>query len=244
MPVGLPAPQVISLETEDGIHLEAWYYPGTNGRAVVALGGTGGALGDQLPPTGFLLDAGYGVMQVGSRACAREPVTVGAKEMLDAQAAIRFLAAQPEVETGSITLFGFSMGAAAAIRAAARTPEVGAVIAEGGYFNLGEDFVEPGARKAPFETFFLYTLAGTYWLRTGVNPWQVSPVEDIEAIGPRPILLIYGEREAASGRADLQFEAAGRSGQLWIVPEGDHGTNYLVAGEIYERRVLDFLLRP
>ncbi|HNB54830.1 MAG TPA: alpha/beta hydrolase, partial [Anaerolineales bacterium] len=110
----------------------------------------------------------------------------------------------------------------------------------GGFFNLGKDFVEPDGHEPLTRKVFLYTIAGVFWLRTGVNPWQVSPVDDIAGISPRPVLLIYGEQEAASGRAEMQFDAAGEPKELWIVPGGAHGQNYLVAPEEYARRVVEF----
>ena len=238
-----PDPQVIDLHTEDGLTLEGWYYPGANGRAVLALGGVHGSLGQAQPQVEFLLEAGYAVLQIGSRACAGGLVTLGAREALDAEAGLRFLLAQSEVEPGGIALYGFSMGGAAAIQAASRQPAAAAVIAEGGYHNLGEDFVEPGSDRSLPEVVFLYTLAGMYWLRTGENPWAVSPVDAIGAIAPRPVLLIYGEGEAVSGRAAQQFAAAGETAELWLVPGGGHGTNHAAAGEAYEERVLDFLRR-
>ena len=238
---GFPDPLVVDLKTKDGLVLEGWYYPGENGRAVLSLGGVGGSLGMSQPPVEFLLAAGYGVLQIGSRTCAGATVTLGAREALDAEAGLRFLASRPEIETGRIALYGFSMGGAAAIRTAARNPVVAAVIAEGGYHNLGEDFVEPGSDRSLPEAVFLYTVAGVYRLRTGANPWEVSPIDAIGAIAPRPVLLIYGEAEAVSGRAAEQFAAAGEPAELWVVPEGGHGTNHHAAGGAYEEKVLGFL---
>ncbi len=240
-PVSVPLGphEVVTLHTGDGLVLEGWYYPGENGRAVLALGGVGGSLGAALPPVEFLRAAGYSVLQLESRACAGAPVTLGGKELLDAQAGLRFLLARPEIE--KVALFGFSMGGAAAIRTAARQPEVDAVIAEGGYFNLGQDIVEPESERSPLRAIFLHSVALVYRLRTGVDPWAISPVDDIGRISPRPLLLIYGEGEAVSGRAALQFDAAGEPKALWLVPGGGHGNNHLAAGEAYNRRVLDFL---
>jgi fermentation-respiration switch protein FrsA (DUF1100 family) len=51
-------------------------------------------------------------------------------------------------------------------------------------------------------------------------------------------LFIYGEAEAESGKA--QFEVAGDPKELWIVPDGTHGRNHVVAAEDYEQRLLDF----
>jgi dipeptidyl aminopeptidase/acylaminoacyl peptidase len=234
-------PEVVILETADGLLLEGWYYPGANGRAVLALGGVGGSLGLNQPPITFLLEAGYGVLQIGSRACAGGLVTLGAREALDAEAGLRFLQTRPEAAPDGIALYGFSMGGAAAILAAARNPAVEALIAEGGYHNLGEDFVEPGSDRSLPEFVFLYTLSGVYWLRTGVDPWEISPIDAIGEIAPRPVLLIYGEAEAVSGRAAEQFAAAGEPKQLWLVPGGGHGTNHAAAGEGYEEKVLEFL---
>ncbi|NUM49348.1 MAG: dienelactone hydrolase family protein, partial [Anaerolineales bacterium] len=159
---------------------------------------------------------------------------------MDAAAGLAFLRTRGEVDPARVGIFGFSMGGAGAIRTAARYPEISAVLAEGGYFNLGEDFVEPDTEEPLPRKIFLYTIAGVFWLRTGVNPWEVSPVDDIGALSPRPVLLIYGEQEAASGRAQMQLDAAGEPKALWLVPGGDHGQNHRIAPEAYARRVVEF----
>ena len=237
---GLPEPEEHWLKTSDGLSLRAWYYPGENGAAIIALDGMGGALGENLPPVEFLIRAGFGVLQIDSRACARpsSAVTLGAKEAFDAEAGLMFLQSRPEVEI--IGIFGFSMGAAAAVRSAARQVDIAAVVAEGGYFNLGEDFVEPDSRLGLPHQVFLYSIAGAYWLFSGVNPWEVSPIEDLPAISPRPLLLIYGEREADSGRALAQYAVAREPKTLWIVPGGAHGSNYAASPGEYRRRVIEF----
>lgn len=239
---GWPAPEEVRLPLENGARLRAWYYPSTNGAAVVLLGGQGGALGNALPPAEPLLRAGYGILQLDTRACASPPtlVTLGYREAEDAAAGAAFLGGRPEVQPGRIGVFGFSMGGVAAIRAAARQPGFAAVVAEGGFFNLGADFVEPGSKQSLARRTFLYTLAGLFWLRTGANPWQISPVDDLPALAPRPVLLIYGEHEAQSGRAAVQFAAAGEPKTLWLVPGGSHGSNYAVAPAEYARRLVAF----
>jgi dipeptidyl aminopeptidase/acylaminoacyl peptidase len=240
----LPPPQEVQLHTSDGVQLRAWYYPSQNGAALVAFDGPRGALGNRLPPLAFLVEAGYGALQIDSRACARPqetPVTLGGDEIYDAKAGVDFLLSQPEVDV--VGAYGFSMGGVTVIRAAARYPEIAAVVAEGGYFNLGLDFVEPGRSKPLPEKLLLYTIAGAFWLTSRCNPWELSPVEDLPRISPRPVLLIYGEREIAAGRGRLQFEAARQPKELWVVPDGGHGANHAVATQEYERRVLAFFDR-
>lgn len=239
---GIKAPEEHWLKTEDSKNLRVWYYPSRNGAAILAMGGMAGSLGSQLPPVGFLIQHGYGVLQVDSRACAVPPelVTLGLYEVYDATAGLAFLQSRPEVDPGRIGAFGFSMGGAAIVRMAAHYPGIAAVLDEGGYFNLGRDFVEPDDPVNIFKQLFQYTIAYLFWWEVGASPWESSPLDDIASINPYPLFLIYGEHELMSGRGKQQYQAAGQPKELWVVPGGAHGTNYWVAKEEYERRVLDF----
>ena len=239
----LPAPEVIWLTSSDGRSLQAWYYPGSNGAGILAAGGMGGALGDSLPPIEFLVREGYSVLQIDTRACATPPapVTLGGKEVDDLRLGLNFLIGQPDIKR--IGVFGFSMGAAATIRLAAAQPEVTAVVAEGGYYNLGNDFTEPDVSESAPRKLFLYCIALSYWVQSHVNPWQISPLDELERLSPRPVFLIYGEHEAGSGRAQLQFSAAKEPKDLWIVPGGDHGSNHLIAPEQYQQKISAFFNR-
>ena len=226
--------------TADGLRIRTWYYPPQNEAVVIALGGPSGSLGQSLPPVDFLIRHGFGLIQIDSRACAAPPaaVTLGANELLDAEAALTFLQSRPEVK--QISMLGFSMGGVTAIRTAARHPEIVAVVAEGGYYNLGKDFIEPEQSKSLSLSVLLYTIAGLFQYQYKINPWDISPVNDLPRISPRPVLLIYGEYELQDGHGDLQFASAKEPKELWIVPGGAHGTNHLVASQEYEHRVLEF----
>ncbi len=225
----------------DGRLLRIWYYPPKNGAVIMTFGGLGGSLGNALPPVGFLLDHGYGVVQVDQRGCAQPAaaVSLGANEEQDAESVIDFLDSQPDVR--NIGAFGFSMGGVTAIRSAARNHRIAAVVAEGGYYNLGDDFIETRSRLPILERIFLYIVAGEFWLYHGINPWLISPVDDLPQISPRPVFLIYGENEVESGHAMQQFQAAHDPKKLWIVPGGAHGTNSSVVPEQYQKSVLEFL---
>lgn len=235
-------PDEIWLKTEDGLTLRGWYIAPQNGAVILSLGGVGGSLGSSLPPVGILLDAGYGVLQIEGRGCAQPParVTLGANEVMDARAGVEYLLTRPEVDPDRIGAFGFSMGGVTAIRLAARHPQIRAVVAEGGYDQLGKHIVKPEQQKSLPRQIFLYTVAASFWLQTGLDPWSLSPVDDIAQIAPRPVFLIYGEHEIESGGGQLQFNAAAEPKTLWVVPGGDHGSNYALAPFEYDRRILDF----
>lgn len=238
----LPLPEEYTLETSDGLQIRAWYFPSANGAAVLALGGLPGALGGNLPPVGFLVEQGYGVLQIDSRMCATpaQAVTLGYAEVRDAEAGLAFLLDRPEVDPERVGVLGFSMGGVTAIRTAAHNAEIAAVVAEGGYDNLGRDIVEPGQPKPLLHQILLYFIAGSYWLQVGESPWRLSPIDDLAALSPRPVLLVYGEHELDSGRGDRQYAAARVPKELYIVPAGDHGRNHLVAQEAYQTIILAF----
>ncbi len=233
-----PAPEEVWLD-----NLRYWYYPSQNGSAILSLGGMAGSLGENTPRVDFLIREGFGILQVDSRACARPPapVTLGADEARDAEAGLEFLLSRPGVR--NVGVFGFSMGGAAAIQLAVRHEEIDTAVIEGSFFNLGDDFVEPEERYSPVRMAFLYSIAGAYWLQTGVNPWSVSPIDDLPAISPRPVFLIFGEGELASAHAYEQFAAANEPKALWIVPGGAHGGNFAASPGEYTRRVTDYFRR-
>jgi uncharacterized protein len=241
----MPDPEDVRLKTEDGLTIQAWFYPSQNGAALLSLGGVGGSLGSSLPPVGVLLNAGYGVLQIEGRACAQPPrvVTLGGNELLDAQAGLEFLLDREDVDPQRIGVFGFSMGGVTSLRLAARQPQIKAVVAEGGYDQLGRHITQPGAQLSLPRKIFLYTVAGSFWLQTGINPWSISPLDDISAIAPRPVMLIYGEHEIQRGGGLLQYQAAGEPKTLWVVAGGDHGSNFSLDPQEYNRRVLEFFER-
>ena len=164
--------------SSDGLELDIWVYPSHNGAVVIALGGIGGSQG-QLPPVDFLLEAGYGVIQVESRACASPPgfVTLGHLEAIDTTSIVQSIMQNNIMNANKIGIMGFSMGGVAAIEAAAHNPEIIAVAAEGGYYNFGWDIVE--VSSSPLDQFVQYPIAGVFWLRTGINPWEMSPLEEL-----------------------------------------------------------------
>ncbi len=239
LPTGIYQPQEHWLTTLDGIEIRIWYYPSSNQAAVITFGGLTGSLGDRVPPVNALLQAGFGIVQVDTRACARPPalVTLGANEVYDAQAALDFLQAAPEVDPDRIGAMGFSMGGATAIRLAARQTTIRGVVRDGGYASL-EELFQPH-KGDPLTARLLRIMMGLifYW-QTGIEIQAVQPIEALQKISPRPVLLIYGESEADSGLA--QFQASDETVSLWIVPGGSHGKNHLIASQEYQQRLLDF----
>lgn len=230
------------LQTEDGVVIRIWYYPSQNNAAIITLGGLTGSLGNKIPPVDFLLQAGYGIVQVDTRACSQPPapVTLGAHEIYDAEAALSFLHTVPGVDPDRIGVMGFSMGGATAIRLMARHTAIQSLVRDGGYASL-EELFKPTANNSSIEVIFRRFSQWMFQWHTGINPKTISPIDDLQVIKGRPVFFIYGEMEVELGRA--QFEAASEPKEMWVVPGGTHGKNHLVAPQEYRQKVIEFFNR-
>ncbi|HNS38522.1 MAG TPA: hypothetical protein PKM01_12120, partial [Anaerolineaceae bacterium] len=74
----------------------------------------------------------------------------------------------------------------------------------------------------------------------GHSPRQISPLDTLPHLAPRPVLLIFGEFEADNNRAFDQLAAAGPAAQMWIVPGAGHGGYAQLAPLEYEQRIIAF----
>ena len=225
-----------------GLMLKAWWVPPTNGAAVILLPGIGQARDAMLDQGAMLARHGYGVLLTDPRPCADSTIayTAGYAEAGDVAGALAFVQAQPGVDPERIGILGYSAGGAAAILSAAQLQELRAVASEGNFYNLGDDIANSGGRNALLEDFYQQALLFFYRRETGIDARLISPIGAIGRISPRPVLLIFGEREVASGHAHEQFAAAGEPKALWVVPGLGHG-GYIQAQPVeYETRVAGF----
>jgi len=232
-------PEEYLLRTKDGIMIQIWYFPSKNGSAIIELGGLTGSLGAQTFPVEELLDKGFGIVEVGSRACTPgpTPVTLGGNEIYDGEAALQFLLNRTEIFEDHIGVMGFSSGGATAIRLAVENPEINAVVRDGGFANL-EVMLNPPEEENILIRFYRKTLLLMFQIITGVNIEGLDLTKEIAKLSPTPILLIYGTDEVVSGVR--QYESAHDPKELWIVPGGGHGSNYSTAKDEYASRILDF----
>jgi fermentation-respiration switch protein FrsA (DUF1100 family) len=193
-----------------------------------------------------LMDAGFSVLAFDFRnwgeSARRGRVTFGHREVADVLAAVALVArcAGPRHRIG---VAGLSMGAAAAIFAAAQTRRIDAVVADSSYARLD------GAAER---------LARRVGGRAGATAWRgvkrfaerfigaplasIAPVEAIAAISPRPVLIIHGGRDRLTDVEDALalHEACGEPKALWIVEGAGHAMTRRIGIEAYDRRVAAF----
>lgn len=225
-----------------GVSLAAWWLPSKNGAAVILIPGIGQARDGMLDQGAMLARHGYGVLLVDPRPCANPDVvfTAGYAEVDDVAGALAFVQAQPEVDSNRIGALGFSVGGATAIFSAAQSEGIRAVVSEGNFYNLGDDIANAGGNNSLLESFYTQAILFFYRRQTGIDARLISPIHAIGHISPRPVLLIFGEYEVASGHAYEQFAAAGEPKSLWVVPGVGHGGYIQTWPEEYEARVISF----
>jgi fermentation-respiration switch protein FrsA (DUF1100 family) len=228
--------ETISLTTEDEITLRAFYVSPKNGAVILVAHGHGGTIPEDMVL--LFVKHGYGVLAWDFRAHGESGgdfTSIGYYEVLDMKAALDFALAQPGVT--HVGVWGGSMGAATAIRAAARYPQIEAVVADSSFDTLEGVFRVrvPYPILRPFIQFYAE-------METGVSLEDVRPVDEIGKIGPRSVFIIQGLGDYSIPHESAQrlFEAAGEPKCIWEGAVAGHLTMSAVYAEEYEARVIEF----
>jgi fermentation-respiration switch protein FrsA (DUF1100 family) len=231
------------------VRLAGWYMPHTGAqRAVVLVHGAsvnrwiefGGGflhLGIELQRRGFT------VLMIDLRAHGEsegERVSFGVAERRDIMGAVDWLKAQG-FAPGSVGVLGVSMGASAAIGAAAEDSDIGALIADCGFADMGMLLRRHWfSASGGLPDFYLPTtiLMGRL---LGYDFFSDRPVAEIGRIAPRPVLIVHGDSDGLVPLSDAQqLAAAGPSAKLWVVHGAGHGGSYGANPQAYTERVAAF----
>lgn len=188
-------PEPLEMNSSTGAHLRGRFFVGFRHALIVLVSGYGDTEDQMLPFAEFLHRAGYSTLTFNARARATsggEYVTLGALEQKDLISVLDYAASRKDVDSHRIGLLGISMGGATAILAAAQDQRVRAVVDDSGFSDA------PGVIRAGFEHFIhlpAFPLAPvTVWIashRAGIDVSRVRPVDVIQEISPRPILIIH-----------------------------------------------------
>lgn len=241
--------ETVHFPSPDGLRLAAWFIPpdpNSNGATIIFVHGMGGNRGNLLDEAVMLHDHGYGALLLDLRSCGESEGTMntlGYEEWKDVRGAVDYLLTRPEVDAENIGLVGHSLGGAVVLRAAARIPEIKAVIAESAFTSL-EDNIKQGVPALLGLPAFPFAPLVVYFgeRETGVDLHEVRPIDDLPQISPRPILFIHGELDEIIDveNARRLYAAAGDPKELYIIPNVGHGGLPQAEPEEFERRVAGF----
>ncbi|MCK2212677.1 alpha/beta fold hydrolase [Actinomadura sp. ATCC 31491] len=232
----------VLLRTEDGVRIDAAHTPSRRAAE-------GPELGPELgPEVGIVVAHGFtgswrertarrivhvlseygGVLAFDFRGHGRSGglTTVGDKEILDVEAAVRHLRA-----TGcpKVAVVGFSMGAAVAVRHAGLRRDVDAVVSVSGparwYYRGTRPMrqvhwaIERPVGRLAARVVKRTRITGVEW-----DPVPMPPHEAAALIAPTPLLVVHGDADAffPVEHAHQLYEAAREPKELWIEPGYGH----------------------
>jgi pimeloyl-ACP methyl ester carboxylesterase len=241
----------LSLEAAPGAIIRGWLIPASGERrdlAVIALHGRGGDRQNHMPIAPLLYEAGAATALIDLRENglshgAGRGAGLGMREAEDALATARELRVRGY---SRIILLGCSLGASAALIAAARDPDIAGVIAEsplesmGAYVrdNTAQRLQRHGVSAPWFTALWADLIVETTRARLKMARLE-SPIEVIADIAPRPVLIIGGDRDQATPllRARRLAERGGVTVRLISIAGADHCSGFAAAPKAYESAV-------
>ncbi len=235
----------VTLTTADGLSLKGWYLPSHNQAAIILLHGYGGNRLEMLDRAALLSKHGYGVLLYDERASGEssgDKRTFGWLDVNDVPLALTYLQARSEIDPQRIGILGFSIGGQIALRAAAQSDQIKAVVAEEPGFARISDVPDIPTLEDKFYVVGYWVSENWLSLRTGV-PIPEGVLTALPRIAPRPILFTATGQDYGRTLVKYFFDRAAEPKQWWEVPETTHGGSPQVRPDEYERTVVGFLDR-
>jgi pimeloyl-ACP methyl ester carboxylesterase len=239
----------IEFRASDGVLLRGWYVPaGHRARGtVIFCHGLNRTRVEMLPQAlfaeglhlnGLLFDFRHHGQSEG------DTTTLGYRERLDVLAAVRF-AREVEQAPPPVILWGISMGAAAALVAAAESRDVAAVISDSSFLSF-RDTIEHHLRLFLRLPAFPVGDEIIYWSawKGKFRPGDFDLQRAVERIGPRPILFVAveGDRRMPPVIARKLYEhARSPASRLLLLPGNRHGDGFHSAPNPYKQAVQEFV---
>ncbi len=232
--VGL-AFETVRVPTANGKRLHGWLIPAAGAAgpdaggaqpAVIVLHGWGGNAALMLPLARPLHAAGFATLFIDARCHGASDADSFAslpRFAEDAEHAFAWLQARPGIDGARIALLGHSVGAGAVLLAAARRPQVAAVVSVAAFAHPAAMMRRwLAAKRIPERPLGRYILA---YVQTTIGHRfdDIAPLATIARIGC-PVLLVHGADDAVVPLAEARaiFAARGDTAAELLVLAGDH----------------------
>lgn len=262
MPVRRPLPRTpadlglafesLDLTGADGIRLASWWIAADRARATAVLvHGFRSTRNELLDHAPYLRAAGLDVVLYDARACGQSGgtlSTMGWREQEDLRAVVDQVSSRTDGRP--VVVMGHSLGAATAILEGADDARVIAFVLEAPFTAIDDvvgrsfrHFTRPHLPAFPFAPLAVRLAEA----RVGQHRSVVRPIDVIDRLAPRPVLLVSGGHDVFVTPADAQrlADRAGISCAWWLIdeaghPGGDHDPFKTVPDE-FQRRVVDLV---
>lgn len=255
--VGLEYEDVQLKSRGDNVDIAAWYIPSEDNRRVVlfvhgrnanrtAMFDEGTSEEGHLPEFALAFhNAGFSVMAIDLRGHGDSGPSVwsfGIRERNDVLGAVDWLA-ENGYQSGKIGVYGLSLGSAANFGAATADPRITALVSDSVFADLNPLIQSQWEVESGLPKIFLYPTLWMIQLRYGFDLTKAVPMNDIDDIAERPILLIHcaTDEEVPVSHVDMLKEAA-PSAETWIISGCPHSEAYNAIPEEYTDRVVQFFV--
>ena len=258
---GMPVFHEVQFTASDGITLKGWYIPaeGAAKGTIVYAHGQNRTRVEMLPVAQFGHTLGYNGVVFDLRhqgASGGNLTSLGYWERRDVEAGARY-AVEQEHAGPPIVAWGISMGAAAALEAAAEDPSVSVVISDSTFLNYRELIYHhydlffgvrsrflpwwwPCLPRFPLADEVLYGSAS----RNHFDPSDFDLEKAVRRINPRPVLFIgvQGDQRMPPWYAErLYGDSTSSQKAIVIVPGTRHGEGFMSGQAPYQAAVKGFL---
>jgi uncharacterized protein len=234
--------QDVTLRTEDGVELKAWYRPPENGAVILLLHGAGGSRSSMLPYGKMLSKHGYGVFLLDQRGHGESKGKInrlGWEGTKDVAAAVAYLLTKNEVT--QIGGLGSSMGGEVLLGAASSIPQIKAIVADGATPRSLDEYLALEENRPLVQNFTVRVMYLTVQLASGEKPPQPPLLDSIQkAESTRYQFIAAGNNPLEISFNQLFADTLGNRASLWIASGVDHTGASLKYPDEYEQRVIDF----
>jgi len=236
----------VDFPAADGSTLRGWWVParGPTESAVVAVHGAGGDRREFLRHTPLLHRAGYAVLLFDCREHGISDgegrgVSLGIREHEDVSSAVDYVLGPRAMKR--VAVIGSSQGGASVLLAAAADPRIDAVIAENPFTSI-HALIMDNSMEPRLPRPLLAAISYLTRLRLGALG-APDPVEIVDRIAPRPLLLMHGDADRVIPLRHSQqlFERAGEPKQFWVAEGAHHAALFNAHPDEWAARVLGFL---
>jgi fermentation-respiration switch protein FrsA (DUF1100 family) len=226
----LPAATDVTIDTEDGLRLGAWFVP-PNGLAargsILVFNGNAGNRSFRAPLAAALAKNGFAVLLFDYRGYSGNRGSPTEDGLLaDARAARAYLDSRADLDPARTVYFGESLGAAVAVAAAVERPPAALIL------------------RSPFSS--LTAMGKLHYPFLPVKLLLKDRFPSIERVRQLscPLLVLAGDRDQIVPAEDSRtlFEAASMKAKRFVtIPGADHNDDALLAGNRFIREVTGFL---
>jgi fermentation-respiration switch protein FrsA (DUF1100 family) len=222
----------VRFPSRDGVMLSGWLIPAREKPqgAIILCHGMSANRVEMLPWAESLWENDFTLLMFDFRRMGEsggDRCTAGFFEPQDLRGAVDYVKARADISSLPLGVFGFSMGGATAIMAAADDPRIQAVATHGAYATLTGAITQRCRHHfGPFAPLAERVLMayGNRKRWFPASPAGVMPILAVQRLMPRPLLLLHGDRDPiipAAHAHDLYAASCG-SASLHVLHRSRH----------------------